>query len=151
MNWCFHWSTLTLEVHRHRQLLRMRTAAATPTRLLPAPQGSTMMPDLRPYTYTHRFTDHGPCSSWQQSAPALHRSCFEGGGETEIQGRWSGARKSPPPRPTHLARPLPNILLRLFSWYGRSLACGRSSTCGRQQMPQSAQGQPIVSDWPLCT
>jgi hypothetical protein len=60
MNWCFHWSTDTDEVHRHRQDLRMRAAAATPTSDLPAPQGSTMMPER--------------------------------------------------------ARPLPNILLRLFSW-----------------------------------
>lgn len=45
-NWCFHWSTDTLLVHRHRQLFLMRDAAATPTSDLPAPQGSTMMPDL---------------------------------------------------------------------------------------------------------
>lgn len=47
MNWCFHWSTDTEEVHRHRQDLRMRAAAATPTSDLPAPHGSTMMPELR--------------------------------------------------------------------------------------------------------
>lgn len=46
MNWCFHWSTDTEDVHRHRQDLRMRAAAATPTSDLPAPQGSTMMPEL---------------------------------------------------------------------------------------------------------
>ena len=44
LNCATHWSTLTLLVHRHRQLLRTRTAAAMPVRLLPAPHGSTMIP-----------------------------------------------------------------------------------------------------------
>ena len=43
-NWCFHWSTETLLVTRHSTLFLMRAAAAIPTRDLPAPQGSTMMP-----------------------------------------------------------------------------------------------------------
>mmetsp|Transcript_56890 Transcript_56890/g.180008 ORF Transcript_56890/g.180008 Transcript_56890/m.180008 type:complete len:247 (+) Transcript_56890:553-1293(+) len=69
-NWYRHWSTDTLDVHRHRQLFPTRIAAAIPVRDLPAPHGRTMIPER--------------------------------------------------------ARPFPNILLRDFSWYGRSTAIGLS-------------------------
>ena len=43
-NWYFHWSTDTALVHSTSVLFLTRAAALTPTRLFPAPQGSTMMP-----------------------------------------------------------------------------------------------------------
>lgn len=46
LNWKAHWSTETAFVAKQRQLFFMRHAAETPTRDFPAPQGSTIMPDL---------------------------------------------------------------------------------------------------------
>ena len=46
LNWKAHWSTETAFVAKQRQLFFIRLAAETPTRDFPAPQGSTIMPDL---------------------------------------------------------------------------------------------------------
>lgn len=46
LNWKAHWSTETAFVAKQRQLFFIRQAAETPTRDFPAPQGSTIIPDL---------------------------------------------------------------------------------------------------------
>ncbi len=71
LNWVFHCSTDTPELHKIKARLLTVQAAVTPTKVLPAPQGKTMIPLL--------------------------------------------------------ALPLPNIFLKLFSWYGRKVAFGLKS------------------------
>lgn len=78
------------DVQRHKHDFLMVHAAVIPTRVLPAPHGSTIMPERARLDRIVNFTLHTEVA--------------------EVK-----------------AHPLPNILLKLVSWYGRITVAGFKS------------------------
>ena len=141
-NWCRHWSTLTLLVHRHSTLFLTRAAAATPTSDLPAPQGSTMMPlgggegpawlrfaclvaEGGSGTAGQRDDEEGAVGQglrlWSQGEHTTIKLVASSAGGQRIPYQTTQAAALRPLRPAPArspdrARPFPNILPRLFSW-----------------------------------
>lgn len=64
MNCCFHCITDTDDVQSTRQLFLMVHAAVIPTKVLPAPQGSTMIPDrARLWVTSEELQRDGGCAT----------------------------------------------------------------------------------------
>jgi len=94
--WSAHWSTLVVFGHRMSALLPIVTSAAMPTSVLPAPHGSTMMPERArrlPNIFASDFCWYGR-SARSSSSDALLPSLPRSSGTAAAPPAPPSARKS---------------------------------------------------------